>query len=500
MENIRFFRSNNLIIQALIQEVTVRRPILLLLFILLAMLPACSRSYPGLPDLPEKDWLNPDKKEKPASANLDIYSPDKTLSMDDLVWLAIQQSPAISSGRVNLDIQEINKRDAKWRYIPELHVLYTISNNITRYNENDPTIKNMEDSGYGETKYQLSFSGYFNNPVATYFSVKAADELLQVAIVTQRKAIAQVINQIAVSLLAIDLYEQTIASLKKSLEMAKKRAEIVAVREKHETRLYNPGSVHEDNIRELELRIREDEINLMAERFNLKRIVGLDSKQALKVDAKSVYGLLDKFNMDALNWQDVWKRTEDNYLLRQQVRLEQANVMLAWAQYMPNISFVINESAPNGQAQPANAETDQFLHITFDFPILDWGHRWRMAETAEARQRQRRLDEIQREREYGDRWEKMRQDLLLAQTRLERARISADNAAKRLQAVEIAATAGSGATYVEVADLAQQETEKELAMLHTARGCALARLAWIHEASGLSNHYLGKAGYEETDK
>ena len=56
--------------------------------------------------------------------------------------------------------------------------------------------------------------------------------------------------------------------------------------------------------------------------------------------------------------------------------------MVAWAQYIPDMSIQINNSPPAGQYQPVSGQEDTFLHLTFDFPLLDWGRRYRGVQTA----------------------------------------------------------------------------------------------------------------------
>ena len=469
--------------------------IYLLFFCALLCLSACSpRNYEGLPSLPQRDWLNTAEKsqteESSNAEDLQIYAPDKTHTFEDLVYLAIQQSPVISRGSINLEVQEIVKRDAKWKYLPEMHLLYTITNNITQYNKGD---KRYAREGYGETKYQVAYSGRFQNPVATYFTVQAQDELMQVAVVTQRKAIGEVIRNIAETLLLMDQHERSISLLEEQLAVAVKKQDAEHIREKYQKNLLNPASLSEDHVQDLELRLRETRMELTLERSRLKQLVGLNMEQKLSVDAHSVYDVLNRFQPQNLRWQDCWERTDDRYLLRQQVRLEEANIMLAWAQYTPNINIVFNENAPNGQSQPTGAKTDTFLHLTFDFPLLDWGSRYRKAAMSRARKRQRQLDEIQRQREFGQRWLRMEMELVLAEARAERRRHAVDSAARRHEAVHVS-YANAAADMRTLAQFQQTELDRRLAALEAENAVASARLAWMYFSSELSTHFLGNSG------
>lgn len=459
--------------------------------ILLLLLQACSTTYPGLPDLPEKDWLAPDKPTPAEQGEkFAIYSPDKTLTMDDLVWLAIQQSPVISKGKINLEISEISKTSAKWRYLPEMHLSYHITNNMTKYNEGT----RYAGKDYGQTTYEVTFTGSYTNPVTTFLNVKAQDELLQTAIITQRKAISEVIFRIATSLLRMNMLEESIGVLEKQISVARKRLESSSIRSALSHSASHSATANESSLAGLELHLQEMKLELTVERSNLKQLVGLDLKQALKVDSKSVYDLLATFDPEKDDWKSCWERTEERYLARQQVRLEQANVYLAWASYLPGIGLYVNESPGKGQSQPANAQADQFLHIVLDFPILDWGHRWRTADMASLRARQRKLDEIQKLREYEQEWGLKEQRLHLARAKEARWRQAAKNAAGSTEAMQITFEKG-GASFEMLADQVQRELDAEMAAVRAKAETASTKLAWVHFASGLSNHYMGPAGY-----
>lgn len=476
------------------QDVNRMRNILCLALIFIALLSqGCAKTYPGLPDLPVKDWLNPDEPRKIVqSEKYQIYSPDKEMTFDDLVWLAIQQSPVISKGQIDLEIQEINKTDAKWRYLPELHITYHITMNLTKKNE----ASQYKNQDYGDTTYELSFSGHYANPVATYFSNVAADEMLQTAIITQRKVIGGVIYNIARTMMDIWGLQKNIALIGKLIDHAEKSRDFQEERSQHIPDIVRPDLLARDNVRGLELELRERTMDLALARTRLKHLVGLDANQALKVNIDSVLPLIENFDPQQHTWIQGWQQAEDRYLAKQRIKLEKANIYLAWASYLPNINLGINESPGKGQYQPRDGESDQFLHLYIGMPILDWGHRLRMADLAEARQRQRRLDEIQNERDYREEWMKQEQQLFLADARLERAKHNASSAARRYETMEVAYDNGS-ATMQNLVDLKNAELRAQMGVVSTEQARYNQKLFMLHYMSGLVMHFLGEAGYQK---
>lgn len=469
----------------------------LYIFLFLLFFSGCSTTPKELPVLPAKDWLADDQDKKEVkSEKFDIYSPDKVMTMNDLVWLAIQQSPVISNGRINLDVCEITKRDAQWRYLPEMHLSFHITNNMTKYN----TGNRYASSNYGETTYEITFTGYYTNPLTTYLSVKAQDELMQTAIITQRKAIGDIIFRIAQNLLQMNLLEKRIATIEERIAGYKEMHDYVSITNSQNASGYSPSEyVNDGTLSYFEMRLREIQMELTITRTNLKQIVGLNINQALKVDSASILPLINSFNPADLNWQTCWDQSENHYLIRQQVRLEQANIYLAWASYMPGISLYINESPGKGQYQPPDGQADQFLHLILDFPLLDWGHRLRNADISAARQRQRRLDEIQRTREYEEGWLANEQRLQLAKYKIERQEQSIKNDLRRLETMEVSYKNGA-LPYNSLIDQNEKVVESQLTLAELESAENQLKLAWMHAAALLTKHYLGEAGYQKVSK
>lgn len=463
----------------------------LLLMALTALVSACSGQVPQpLPDLPRKDWLTEDK-QAPALAADRIYAADKKLTFRELVYLAVQQSPALARSAINLDIQQISLTSARWKALPEVHLLAVVTSNLTQYNRNLP---NQGD--YGGTKYQISYAGYFNNPVATYFDVQAQKELMCIAIATHKQVMGKCITQIASLLVQIQAKQESLNALEQSLDIAKKQKDYAITSGQYKTEIWSGPDIREDIVRDMVLQVDTARMELTALRNQLKTLVGLDRNQQLHVDTASAVKDIQGFDPATLSWEQCWEESTERYLLAQQVRLHDAGIMLAWAQYVPDISFAVNESPPNGQAQSADAQTDQFLHVTLGFPLLDWGRRYRDAQQARARKRQSRLDEIIRRQEYQQRWFTAEEQFSLGRARLRQREHAEQSAAKRLQAITISYEKG-GLTLLELARAQQAVQEARMARINAQAAVMQSVLAWMDLTQTLQNQFLEPVPLQE---
>lgn len=462
---------------------------LLIIFLLFICITGCGpHTYPGLPNLPAKDWLGSEKKEK-TPEKYKIYAPDKIMTMDDLVWTAIQDSPTISKGQINLSIQEIRKKDALWEYLPEMHLNYHITNNLTKKNEGK---KGMGDN-YGETTYETTFSGIYRNPVTTYFSVKVQDELLKTAIVTQRQAITNAIYQIGLCLLDIYEYEQNLKNLDKRIKEASKKEEYTSIMEKNSVASAPLAGIAAEYAKGLDLQVRENKMRLTLARTKLKKLIGLDLNLALKVDAASIFSLLNNFHPEEKNWEAAWNKSGVKYMSDQRVRLEQANVFIGWASYFPNVSIAVNESPGKGQSQPNNVPADQFLHLGLVFPLLDWGKRLRIADAASERKKQELLAAIEKKRDFQEQWMLLEQNLELAKATKERNEQALKISRQRQEAMNLGFNKGA-ISYAELSDNAQRELQNEIDTQKAQINEARTKLEFMNFSTELAYHYLGDAG------
>ena len=313
-----------------------------------------------------------------------------------------------------------------------MHLLAVVTSNLTQYNRNLP---NQGD--YGGTKYQISYAGYYNNPVATYFDVQAQKELMCIAIATHKQVMGKCITQIASLLVQIQAKQESLNALEQSLDIAKKQKDYVITFGQYKTEIWSGPDIREDIVRDMVLQVDTARMELTALRNQLKTLVGLDRNQQLHVDTASAVKDIQGFDPATLSWEQCWEESTERYLLAQQVRLHDAGIMLARAQYVPDISFAVNESPPNGQAQSADAQTDQFLHVTLGFPLLIGGDATVTHSKPVRANGKAGWMKSSAARNTAARWFTAEEQLSLGRARLRQREHAEQSAAKRLQASTI---------------------------------------------------------------
>ncbi len=460
---------------------------------------ACASNKAGLksPELPARHWLEEapgvpvENKTKLEAAVPNLYDPSKVFTFEDCVFLTIQQSPLLVNSAVNLEIKRVALTDAVWKYLPEPRMTMQVSNNLTRNN-----LDNKETPGdYGRTKLSVGFYAAFPNPVATYFEHQVQKAMVNLAISTHRKAVGEAIYKIAQAYLQLQAQKKIVKVQKDLLPIGK---ELIAYWQQVEAVDGRQGvslNLAMQHQRELELMVEQTKMKETMQLTQLKILAGVAPQQRLDVDTANADDILKGFNGRGLKWDDRWNTTEDDLLLRGQIKLGDYNIMVAWAQYIPSMSISVNSYPPPGQYQPPSGSEDTFLHLTFDFPLLDWGRRYRGVQTARMMKAQAFHEMARKRTDYSNKWLQAEQNVALAETELKIAKTRFDTAAMQYKEAHISFNEGI-ADLPNVADRQEAMVQAQIALIRAELTCELAQLEWMYISTSLQERFLGMPAKE----
>lgn len=454
----------------------------------------CASNKAGLqsPELPAKHWLDEapgvpvENKSKLEAAIPNLYDPAKSFNFEDCVFLTIQQSPLLVNSAVELEIKRLALTDSVWSYLPEPRMTVRVSNNLTRYNMG----RSGTPDDYGQTKFDIGFYAAFPNPVLTYFSHQSKKAMVNVAISTHRKAVGEAIYKIAQAYLKLHARRDILAAQKAVLPMGKELVAYWQQVENVEGRQGTSLNLANQHQRERELTVEQSQMQEVMERTQLKILAGVEPQQRFMIDTTDADKILAGFDGRKLKWEDRWSATEDDLLLRGQIKLADFNIMVAWAQYVPNMSINVNRYPPAGQYQPVGGREDLFLHLYFDFPLIDWGHRYRGVQTARM-DKAKAFHEMSRKRtNYSNKWLQAEQRVTLVETQRKLAKTRFDTAELEYREADIAFKEGAEELHV-VVDRRERMVNARIALIEAELEYKLAQLDWMYLANILQERFLG---------
>jgi len=164
--------------------------------------------------------------------------------------------------------------------------------------------------------------------------------------------------------------------------------------------------------------------------------------------------------------------------------------MVAWAQYVPTMSIALNNNPPAGQYQPTSGTEDTFLHLTFDFPLIDWGRRYRGVQTARMNKAQAFHELARKRTDYSNQWLQSEQRVALAETELKLAKTRLDTASMQFKEAQISFHEG----IVQLPDMASKQedmVQARIAYINADLDYKLAQLEWMSLSNSLAQRFLG---------
>jgi outer membrane protein TolC len=358
---------------------------------------------------------------EPASA------PDGLQNFDQLVHLALRQSPYLLKSSLEIEIRHLDEMDSRLALLPTVTFR-------TYYYLNQP----REIQGFSSQPYSLSFRSDAYNPVGAYLSLQAQKLATQVAILAHLKVISEGLRNLGKLFLdlgtmrRLEAYQAEIVSLsRENLTFAENRLGI------------GTGTSLEAKVAAQELEVARDEqarLRHSATRTlnQIKAFVGLKQGQDLRLDlSNAARQVLGSFDAAAASLDQAKKRSYDLKILKLKEELQGYNVSLAKAKILPSLIFTTQSP------DPLSVNTGHGLYVGFglEVPVWDGFTRLRNVSRQKAVLKQFGAERNLKELDLGDQWEGSRGEVQeaaaaakLSQSQEEVARLKERQAQIRYQA------------------------------------------------------------------
>jgi outer membrane protein TolC len=223
--------------------------------------------------------------------------------------------------------------------------------------------------------------------------------------------------------------------------------------------------------------------------MRLKSLLGLSSDQPLTTELQDGGAIFQDFDGRRLDWEDRWMLSEEYLSEKMGLLLQDYNIMLAWAQYMPRITFDLNTNPPAGQAQPPGGREDIFAHYGLHFVLLDWGRRYRGVQTARMQKALAYQSLAERRTQYENSWFLHRQEYEMAVTNRELARGSLRSAELEQQKADIEYSGGNH-PLTTLTSRMQSVIRARVSLIEAELAVQQAELRWMHLAGWLEERFM----------
>ena len=457
---------------------------------------ASSKATPTSPELPPRHWLgerpsvpfrHDTDEELKTRVPLSLYAPEKRYNFEDCVYLALQQSPMLVNSSIKLEMSYLKEKDATWQYVPELNMMLTTAVNLTRYNED------VEGTygDYGRTVFRVRFYATVPDPLSTYYTGKAQQIITNIAVLGHRKAIGLAIWEIADNYLQIHSQKSIRDELAKLPDIAKETTSYWKTMDASVGGHAIDTDMAKQNETQVALRQEQTKHAEKIIQMRLRTLIGLSSDQPLETDVEdSASAIFQGFDGRELHWEDRWSLSAEYMSEKMGIKLQDYKIMLAWAQYMPRITFDVNTYPPAGQAQPPGGREDVFMHFGLGFTLLDWGRRYRGVQTARMEKAIAYQSLAEKRARYENAWAQHRQAYDMAVINRELAGGALRSAELAQQQADIEYTGGT-APLPKLTASRESVIRARVSLIEAELAVQQAALQWMNLAGILEERFMG---------
>jgi outer membrane protein TolC len=288
-------------------------------------------------------------------AAIQTSTPERPLTFDDSVKIAIHQSPYFTKSALQINISRFDESDSRFGMVPALTFR-------TVYYVNRP-----ENIGLTSRPYSLSFTTDAYNPVGAYFTLQAKKLATQVAILGHLSTISKGLQNLGQFYLELDALSK----------LARYQKDLIKLAEENLTYVETSSSMGkatslEIKVAQQELQLNQGEqkqITMSQERalIGLRNFLGLPSDQEVKPDFHdSQHQVLGNFNPATTTLAQVKSRSYELKATELYRQLQEYNVSLAISRVLPSILF--NTQTPD----PLSVTNANGLYVGFGLEIPVW--------------------------------------------------------------------------------------------------------------------------------
>lgn len=399
---------------------------------------------------------------------------ESSLDFAGSVRLALEQSPFLASSSIEIDLRRIDESDSRYSVVPSVSVR-------TRYYVNQPGGRN------GDNKpYDIEFVTEPYNPVEPYYSLQARRLVTRIAVLTHVKAIGDCLARLAGAYLELDALDALAARQDRLVELAGEQVAFTGSRMKT-----GGASLLDARVAEQEESLARMEKQRILDsgatvREGIKGLLGLDSLHRATFDSRDAAGrILGEFRSAAAPASQVLANAPDTSILALKKELQELNIKIARARYLPHLLFKVESGDPLNRTD----SSDLYFSVGLEMPLWDGFKRSHDITRQKRVMKQLQVDGEAKDIDFAGRWKAAQDRLKNAEADLGIAVRQGEIAELKEKQSEIAYKSGRQPYSVVLSDRKSRlESQKNIAAKTFERDKAL--LGLYHLSGELLKRYV----------
>jgi len=341
---------------------------------------------------------------------------------NDLVRLALQQSPFFTKSQLEIKIRRLDEADSKADFFPSVSF-------IGRYYPSQPSNPAVTDP----QDYYVAFTTEDYNPLIAYLSLKARKIITQIAKLAHLKVASKGIETLGKSFLELNGMDRLVQLQTAYIELAQEN--LRSARERQKLGEVVPMEVEIISQEEAVARAHREALLATRDRIRegIRKFLDLKPHQPLRLDLTDARRqVLGDFEPSKASLEEAQKRDFDVRIKQLSQELQNWRVTLAKMKFMPSFNLTVQTPDPVS----SNINRGTFFSLGMKFPIFEGFKRVRDIKRQKYILRQFASEEEVETQELIQEWREVEEALQMAAADMQLAQAQADLARLKMQQAE----------------------------------------------------------------
>jgi outer membrane protein TolC len=395
----------------------------------------------------------------------------------------LENSPHLKKSGLEIDIRRLDESDSSWSFVPFIYLRSSYALNRYRSRRNE----DLRD-------WSISFTTGSYDPLKTYFTLKAQEQLTKIAILVHLQTIKEGIYKMAEGFINLEYLEEAASFRKKIEKLAREDFNFV---EKRHT--MGSASLLEVQIAAQRLAVIQNqgeklEITKASILDEFRGFLGVKEGETINIDsADASRQVLAEFDPETASLEQAKNSSILVSIHKIREKLQDWRITLAYTEYLPKVSFTVK--TPD-VAQSELEGTDFYASVNAQVPVWEGFKRGRNITRQEKVLKQFQSETEIKEGDLSSDWRGAQRMLRNAKISLKLAKSSEELAGLRVQGVEIGYQSNQK-NYSELLESRMEHIKAQAETMEKTRDLDLAVLRIRHLSGDLFDSHVKVEPWEE---
>ncbi|MFC1884850.1 TolC family protein [Thermodesulfobacteriota bacterium] len=407
----------------------------------------------------------------------------KGMNFKKCIEYGLENSPHLKKSGLEIDIRHLDESDSRWSFVPFIYLRSSYALNKYRSQRDD----DLRD-------WSISFTTGSYDPLKTYFTLKAQEQLTRIAILVHLQTINEGIYKMAEGFINLEYLEKAASFQKKVEELAREDFDFVEKRHKLGSASLLQVQIAAQRLAVIQNQSEKLEITKASILDEFRGFLGVKEGKTINIDSTDASRqVLAEFDPETVSLEQAKDSSFMVSIHKIREKLQDWRITLAYAEYIPKVSFTVK--TPD-VAQSDLEGTEFYGAVNAQVPVWEGFKRSRDITRQEKILKQFQSETEIKEGDLSSDWRSTQRKLRNAKISLKLAKSSEKLAGLKVQGTEIGYKSNQK-TYSDLLESRIENIKAQAETMEKTRDLDLALLSIRHLSGDLFGSHVKVEPWEE---